>query len=246
MSSVRIFLSDGGPAELVAEFLGWVSSGGYGAPDGFHLIMSGPDGLSMLESPDGRHWTSTTIDVENADGAQNKLWTADETDGKFRVERFKGVYGSDQILTLPEGVSRMVDLAVGPAGVAAVGASAAESAEQSAYDPIEFLIGSSPDGTDWVWQTLQEAFGLPEHGTEDDSFTEVQVAVGPDFVLAQIQTFEFPQPALHEDVEVGVGDGPSDSTSAYLTAPISPSPIRWFIARVGWQQGCQPTLRLGP
>ncbi len=221
VSSVHVFLSDGGPAEWVAEYPGWFTTG-YGASDGFHLTISGPDGLLVMESPDGRHWTSTSLDVENADVAQNELWTTDETGGEFRVERFEGVYGSDRVLTLHEGVSWMVDLAVGPAGVAGVGASEAESAEQSAYDPIEFIVGWSADGTDWAWQTLQEAFGLPEISEDDNSFTEVQVAVGQSFVLAQVQTFEFP-----ED-EGGVGDGQADSTSA----SISPSPIRWFIARL--------------
>ncbi len=229
ISSVHIFLSDGGPAEWVAEYPGWFYIG-YGASDGFHLIMSGPDGLSLLESPNGRQWTSTTVDVENADGAQNELWTTDETGGKFRVERFEGVYGSDQVLTLPEGVSWMVDLAVGPAGVAGVGASETESAEQSAYDPDMFLVGWSVDGSDWEWQTLQEAFGLPEPTQDQNSFTEVQVAVGSDFVLAQVQTFEFPEAEFDEDLEVGVSR--PDSTSAYLSAPISPSPPRWFIASV--------------
>ena len=107
----------------------------------------------------------------------------------------------------------------------------AESAAYSEYDPNEYLIGWSVDGSDWEWQTLQEAFGLPERTQDENSFTEVQVAVGSDFVLAKVQTFEFPDAEIDENVEVGVGDGQSDSTSANLTAPVS-SPIRWFIARV--------------
>ncbi len=326
---VHLFLSNGGPPELVAEFPGWASSGSYGASDGFHLILYGPEGDQFLYSPDGRQWTTTSVEVEITDSAQNELWTTEETDGKFKVERFDGVYGWDQVLTLPDGIGWMPSLAVGPAGVAAVGGPAspydesdggftlpdiniekdgyelrynqpeggitlwdlendsavhifdsetlqsegefqevsevedslgsnvvfhdpetgaelvtfrgeelaaavmeAESAANSYYDPNEFLVGWSSDGTDWEWQTLQEAFGLPEHSEGDSSFTDVQVAVGPDFVLAQVQTFEFPEAEFDEDVEVGVGDGPSDSTSTYFTAPIFPSPIRWFIARV--------------
>ena len=228
---VHLFLSNGGPPELAAEFPGWASSGGYGASDGFHLILYGPEGDQLLYSPDGRQWTITSVDVEITDSARSELWTTDETDGKFRVERFEGVYGWDQVLTLPDGIGWMPDLAVGPAGVAAVGGPASQSAAYSEYDPNQFLVGWSADGTNWQWQTLQEAFGLPERSAEDGSFTEVQVAVGPDFVLAQVQTFEFPQSALYEDVEVGVGDGQSGSTSANPSAPIS-SPICWFIARV--------------
>ena len=328
---VHLFLSNGGPPELVAEFPGWASSGGYGASDGFHLILYGPEGDQLLYSPNGRQWTTTSVDVEITDSARSELWTTDETDGKFRVERFEGVYGWDQVLTLPYGIGWMPDLAVGPAGVAGVGGPAtsndeadgyfalpdivfekdgyelrynqpvggitlwslendsavhvfdaetlqsegefrgvsevededgsmlvvfldpetgtelvtfsdeelaaavmeAESAAYSEYDPNEYLIGWSVDGSDWEWQTLQEAFGLPERNPGDNSFTEVQVAVGQSFVLAQVQTFEFPEAEFDEDLEVGVGVGQSDSTSAYLSAPISPSPPRWFIARVG-------------
>ena len=329
MSSAHLFVSNGGPPELVAEFPGWVSSGGYGASDGFHLIVSDSGEDYLLYSPDGREWTRTVVEVEITDSAQNELWTTEETDGKFRVERFEGVYGWDQVLTLPDGIGWMPSLAVGPAGVAAVGGPASpydesdggftlpdisiekdgyelrynqpeggitlwdlendsavhvfdaetlqsegefrevseveddlgshvifhdpetgaelvtfrgeelaaavmgvESAAHSDYDPNEFLVGWSPDGTDWEWQTPQEAFGLPEGTQDENSFTEVQVAVGPDFVLAQVQTFEFPQTDLYEDVGVDAGDTQSDSAAGTPTAPISPSPIRWFIARV--------------
>lgn len=324
---VHLFLSDGGPAELVAEFPGW-ASGGYGASDGFHLLIYGPDGDQLLYSPDGLQWDSTTIEVEITDSARNEVWTADPTDGQFKVERFEGVYGSDQVLTLPDGISWIADLAVGPAGVAAVGGPALpydgsgedftlpdisiekdgfelrynqpeggltlwdlnentavfvfdaeavqsetppegvreiedngglmvvfddpeteaelvafseeeisaafmeeESAAQSAYDPYDFSVGWSLEGTDWEWQTLEEAFGLDESTQDDNSFIEVQVAVGHDFVLAKVQTFVFPEADLYEDAEIGVGEG---QPSALHTAPNSlASPARWFIARVG-------------
>ena len=226
-SSVHLFISDGGSAEPVIEFPGWFS-GGHGASEGFHLMMYGPDGHQLLYSPDGRQWTRTTVDVEVTDSARNEIWTSDQTDGKFKVERFEGVFGTDQVLTLPEGIGWMPDLAVGPAGVAAVGG---PKATPSDYDPNRFLIGWSEDGTDWEWQTLQEAFGLPESTQNGNSFTEVQVAVGHDFVLAKIQIFEFPEADFGEDFNVGVGDV---QPSAPLTAPeISASPHRWFIARVG-------------
>lgn len=225
---VHLFLSDGGPAELVAEFPGW-ASGGYGASDGFHLIISGPDGDQLLTSPDGREWTRTTVDVEVTDSAQNEIWTADEGHTEYRTERFEGVYGSGQVLTLPDGIGWMPDLAVGPAGVAAVGGPEAGPAVNSDYDPNKFLIGWSVDGTNWEWQTLQEAFGLPETTQDDNSFTEVQVAVGQDFVLAKVQTFVFPEAELDESAEIGVGNG---ETSAFHTgSKISASPHRWFIAR---------------
>ena len=330
---VHLFLSNGGPAEFVAEFPGW-ASGGHGASDGFHLLLYGPDGDQLLYSPDGRQWSSTIVDVEITDSARNEVWTADQTDGKFKVERFEGVFGSDQVLTLPDGIGWMPDLAVGPAGVAAVGGpespydepeegftlpdisfekdgyelrynqpeggitlwdlevdsavyvfdaetlqneeppdvvqevedddgsirvvfhdpktgaelvafsgeELAEAVMEAAleeeetvvyhrYQPEEFLVGWSQDGTDWAWQTLQEAFGLPENTQDDSSFTEVQVAVGHDYVIAKVQTFVFPEADLGDDIEVGVGDA---QPSGLLTAPDSfASPPRWFIARVG-------------
>ncbi len=329
MSSVHIFLSDGGPADWITEYPGWFTIG-YGASDGFHLIMSGPDEISMVESLDGRQWTSTVVDHEVIDSGPDTIWTTDQTGQEFIVERFDGVYGPGQILTKPDGISWIVDLSVGPAGVAAVGgpeapyaysnvdsglpdvsvekdgfelrynqpeggitlwdleedtavyvfdAEAVESETtpegvrevqeedgtqlvvfedpETGSDLVTFTflelatatdeardinptfdwrslsVGRSLDGTDWEWQSLQEAFGLPERREGDNSFTEVQVAVGRDFVLAQVQTFEFPQTDLYEDVEVGADAGQSDSTSGYLAGPISPSPPRWFIAKVG-------------
>lgn len=325
---VHLFLSNGGPPELVAEFPGWASSGGYGASDGFHLIMSGPDGISMVESPDGRQWTRTVVDYEVIDSGPYTIWTTDQTGQEFMVERFDGVYGPGLILTKPDGFSWIVDLSVGPAGVAAVGGPEAPNAYSNddsglpdvsiekdgfelrynqpeggitlwdleddsavyvfdaeavdsesppegvrevqeddgtqlvvfedpetgsdlvaftflelaaatddayeidpAFDSRNFSVGWSLDGTDWEWQTLQEAFGLPERIPGDNSFTEVQVAVGQSFVLAKVQTFEFPDAEIDENVEVGAGDGQSGYASNSLTAPISSS-MRWFIARV--------------
>lgn len=332
-SRIHILLSDGGPAELVTDFPGWFS-GGFGASDGFHMIMSDDEGLYLLSSPDGRQWTRATVDAEIADSARNAIWTADKTDGKLKVERFEGVFGTDQVLTLPDGIGRVPGLAVGPAGVAAVGSPASphdesggdptqpdiviekdgyelrynqpeggitlwdlendspvyvldaealqrqdlpegvkeiedddgtllvvfhdpetgaelvafaderlaaavveaaateeESAAYREYDPNEYLVGWSVDGADWEWQSIQEAFGLPQRSEDDNSFTEVQVAVGRDFVLAKIQTFELPASDFDEDTETGVGDG---RPSAILTNPeISSPPPRWFIARVG-------------
>lgn len=332
---VHLFLSDGGPAELVAEFPGW-ASGGHGASDGFQLLIYGPDGDQSLTSPDGREWTRAAVDVEVTDSARNHIWTADEGYTDYRIERFEGVYGSGQVLTLPEDIGWVPGLAVGPAGIAMVGgppwpddepdreftlpdiviekdgyelrynqpeggislwdlnqdeavivfdaetlqreeppdvvqevesddgsilvvfydpttgaelvAFSRERLEAAVieasimeedptaygeYDPKEFLVGWSLGGIDWQWQTLQEAFGLPESSEDHNSFTEVQVAVGQDFVLAKVQTFEFPEADIDEDFNVGVGDGQSGSVPAPLTAPeIAPSSSRWFIAQV--------------
>ncbi|MDE0237497.1 MAG: hypothetical protein OXN95_09770 [bacterium] len=330
---VQVLLSDGGPAEPVADFPGWFASG-HGASDGFRLIVSDSGQDYLLYSSDGREWTSTPVDVEVTDSAHEKIWTADEGYTEYRIERFEGVYGSGQVLTLPEGIGWVPGLAVGPAGIAIVGGppwpgdepdrdftlpdiviekdgyelrynqpdggitlwdlendsavyvfdsetiqsqaetppegvrevldeegyemvvfddpetgaelvafsgeelAAAIMEEDSAafdeYDPHRYMVGWSRDGLDWQWQTLQEAFGLPESTQNDNSFIEVRVAVGQDFVLAKLQTFEFPEADFEEDFSVGISDGQSGSVSAPLTAPeISTSPHRWFIARVG-------------
>lgn len=330
---VHIFVSSGGPADLAVEFPGWYT-GGHGASDGFHLIVFSPDGLYLLNSPDGREWASTTVDVEITGIAGDVVWTAHDAEGQLRRERFVGVYGPDLVLTRPDGIGWVVDLAVGPAGVAVVGsrespytasggdfalpdvriekdgyelrynepeggitmwdltgdiavyvfdAETLQSEDQpegtreveneegllvvefldpesgdvlvefsdeelaaaitdddnaststyhyasgSAFDRYEFLVGWSPDGTDWQWQTLLEAFGVPSLGASENSFTEVQVAVGRDFILAQVQTHEFPPTGFDEGAETG-----SRPSSAPLTAvDSSTSTPRWFIARV--------------
>ncbi|MCY3862242.1 MAG: hypothetical protein OXG67_09810 [bacterium] len=325
LSHLHIFLSDGGPAELVESFPGWFA-GGHGASDGFHLIASDDAGEDyLLYSPDGRIWTRTIVDVEVTAGALNEIWTSDEGYTEYRIERFEGVYGSGQVLTLPEGIGWVPGLAVGPAGIAMVGGPALpfegsdgdftmpdivmerdgyelrynqpeggitlwdvendsavyvfdtetvqslneappkgvrevedeqgyvmvvfddpetgaelvtfsheelaaatmewESAAYSEYDPHKYIIGWSADGTNWQRQTLQEAFGLPERSEDDNSFTEVQVAVGQDFVLAQVQPSEFPGADFGEDSNVGVGDA---QPSPLITTP----PHRWYIAQV--------------
>ena len=209
----------------LADALGANKHSTHGASDGFRMIIGGSNGEQLLYSPDGREWSQTPIDVEVTDSARDEIWTADQTDGKFKVERFEGVFGTDQVLTLPNGIGWMNNLAIGPAGVAALGVSEVGPAVDSRYDTNESLVGWSPDGIDWEWQTLQEAFGLPESTQNDNSFTEVQVAVGQDFVLAKIQTFEFP-----EDQFTPL---PASFTPTVSLPEISASPHRWFIARVG-------------
>ena len=333
-SRVHVFLSDGGPAELVAEYPGWHTIG-YGASDGFHLIVSGPDGHGLLTSPDGRQWSRTTADFEITGSGPDTIWTADQTGGEYRVERFDGVYGPGQVLTQPDEIGWIVDLAVGPAGIAAVGgpeapyigsedevglpdvsikkdgyelrynqpeggitlwdleedsavyvfdagvvesetppegvraveeddgtvlvvfedpetgahlvafsflelAAATNAATDNAYetdtafDPREFLVGWSADGTDWEWQDPEEVFGVSAFDEDENSFTEIQVAVGRDFVIAKVYTYEFPTAVFDEDAEIGFSDdAPAPTPDYYTTLSSSTSPSRWFIARVG-------------
>ena len=93
-----------------------------------------------------------------------------------------------------------------------------------AYDSADFQypetwVGWSADGAEWGWQKATEAFGL------DGDDVWVQLAVGGDFVLAQVEaveiSFSAPSP--------GQADG--DQSSGELLARSAQTP-RWFIARV--------------
>ena len=52
------------------------------------------------------------------------------------------------------------------------------------YEPPDLWVGWSADGTAWGWQSMADAFGIED----GDSWAEF--AVGGDFVLARVQTFE--------------------------------------------------------
>ena len=93
-----------------------------------------------------------------------------------------------------------------------------------AYDSTDYRhpetwVGWSADGVEWGWQKATEAFGLDG----DDMW--VQVAVGGDFVLAQVDAIETIVPAF----STGQDDG--DQASSDLLAR-GAQPPRWFIARV--------------
>ncbi|MCY3862241.1 MAG: hypothetical protein OXG67_09805 [bacterium] len=83
----------------------------------------------------------------------------------------------------------------------------------------EAWVGWSADGASWVWQTLSEAFGLADLTDAEKELTNVDLAVGTDYLIARVQ--------------VGVAD-PSETPSengdgAYSVTYLPP---RWFIATV--------------
>ena len=80
----------------------------------------------------------------------------------------------------------------------------------------ERWVGWSIDGSAWGWRTISDAFNLADSDTEH---ANVDLAVGTNFVLARVETYE----ADPSDT-TGGGDG------AISLTPQSP---RWFIARVG-------------
>ena len=120
-----VFFSDGGPAELVAEYPSWDATG-YGASDGFYLTLFGDERSIRLFSPDGRQWSESPVEVGDFEGTafstgdSGVIWTTDPSYGPLRVERFPGVFGPAPVATLPGGISWISGLSVGPAGVAAV------------------------------------------------------------------------------------------------------------------------------
>lgn len=322
---VRLFHSDGGDAELVAEYQGW-NVAGYGATDGFHLLMLATEGVLKLASPDGRQWSQsplTTGDgvpvdrLSNYFGSTNQtIWTSGGTASNYRVERLNGVYTAPLTAELPEGIAHVSRFSVGPAGIAMVavpgsfpdvgvkldlrvakegyelrydepkggfslwdltedtdvyefdaeseqanmlpegiqvvegddGATellvfedpatgehlvsfTSEELEPWANDETllaapdirpqqpEAWVGWSANGTDWVWQTLSEAFGLTDLADTEKELTNVDLAVGTDYLIARVQ--------------VGVVDPfwapPDDGDSALSVTYLPP---RWFIAAV--------------
>ena len=124
---VRLYFSDGGPAELVAEYPGWATKG-YGAVNGFHLTLINDQGEWLLTSPDGRQWRQTPL--VDGDGVpaglnyayssshQQTIWIAGQTGRDYRVERAEGVYAPPLVAEYPDGIRHVDRLAAGPAGIA--------------------------------------------------------------------------------------------------------------------------------
>ena len=81
-----------------------------------------------------------------------------------------------------------------------------------AFEPPPTWIGWSADGTAWGWQDAADAFGMDTGGTYPPP---IELAVGDDFVLAQVAVLDEP----------GNSAGPVDPDRQ------RPAP-RWFIARL--------------
>lgn len=320
---VRLYFSDGGPAELAAEYPGWAAKG-YGADDGFHLILINEEGEWLLTSPEGRQWRQSPL--VDGDGVpvgqsysysgshQQTIWTAGQTGGDYRIERSEDVYAPPLVAEYPNGIRGVDRLAVGPAGIAVVAEAgslpgldsipemrlAKDGYELRYYEPVggftlwdltadaavyafdpstatgdalpegvrqvegddgsellvfydpdtgaelvafteeereslvlelgnhlgtdagapsEQWVGWSADGNDWGWQTLSDAFSLFELTEEERAHITVEVAVGAEFVMALVLTY---------DVEVSAGAGDDDDNATELT----PHAARWYIATV--------------
>lgn len=116
---VRIFFSDGGPVELVAEYPGWGVTG-YGSSEGFQLFLVGIDEDSQLTSPDGRQWSKSSADLgrERVGGSpEGTVWVGNRVEGEYRLERFDR---PELAVAIPVDVGYITMLAAGPAGFAAL------------------------------------------------------------------------------------------------------------------------------
>ena len=101
---------------------------------------------------------------------------------------------------------------------ALVGMTAAEVRSASSGDPEwpEHWVGWSADGTAWGWERLVDAFDI------DGGRIWAEFAVGGDFVLARVATFQPPDPT----------DDADDQSAAAQNLGGHLLPTRWFIATV--------------
>lgn len=247
-SRLLVFHSDGGSPELVADYPGGLHAGGYGAADGFRLfvIFGFPVGAEddlLVFSPDGRRWSATAADFENYQIGENPagiIWTAVDGGGQYRVERFDGVWGPDQVLPIPDGIRSVESLAVGPAGILALAEpdtpldTAADSGELTAFDKAGKLVGWSEEGARWQWQTVADAFNLSQLAGGEIEVSGVDLAVGGDYAVAFVQLIQT------MEVQTCESDLPADSferRAPPASAPTStsvceiPHPSRWYIAK---------------
>ena len=90
-----------------------------------------------------------------------------------------------------------------------LGMAAADREAASGVDPDwpELWLGWSADGTDWGLQSLADAFGI------HDAFIWPEFAIGGDFVIARVASFQPPNLA-----------DPTDTGQV--------RPTRWFLAQV--------------
>ena len=132
------------------------------------------------------------------------------------------------------GVNLDAGLVVGPAGLAATArttfldatnmasfdadATRDDDTGMESFGPEATWVGWSPDGTEWEWQTMADAFG------SRGAWAWAELAVGHDFVLARVGASDRP-PEITEVVHPQVG-------SLTRSQANDAQPDRWFIASV--------------
>ena len=216
----RIFSSDGSAPELVAEYAGWHSYGVVAAGE-FWLHVVGPANL-LLKSADGTDWTEIPMDpfyqyppfpiAADSDGS---IWGVATVGGAATVVKGFGLLDELETVAILEGVVAVGELQAGPAGLVAT---ARPADEPWIWGGLDVMVGWSADGTEWIWNTVSEAFGI------GDGEPSPRLAVGEDYVLANVVIFE-------EPVEVTHITAPQVGVLTY-GVPVGPARSRWFVAEV--------------
>ena len=216
----RVFSSDGSTPELVAEHKGWSSYGVVAAGE-FWLHVAGPTNL-LLKSADGTDWTEIPMDPfyvypphPIAAGSDGSIWGVATVGGAATVVKGLGPLDDFETVAILEGVVVVGELDAGPAGLVAT---ARAEDEPWRWGGSDVMVGWSADGTDWIWDTVGEAFGII------DGQPLPRLAVGEDFVLANVVVYE-------EPVEVTHITAPQVGVLTY-GVPTGPAQSRWFIAEV--------------
>ena len=217
---VRIFSSDGSDPELVAEYKGWNSYGIVAAGE-FWLHVVGPPSL-LLRSADGTDWTEIPMDPfyvypphPIAAGSDGSIWGVATVGGAATIVKGFGLLDDPETIAILEGVVVVGELDAGPAGLVAT---ARADDEPWIWGGPDVMVGWSADGTEWIWSTVSEAFGI------SDGEPSPRLAVGQDFVLANVVIYE-------EPVEVTQITAPQVGVLTY-GVPTGPARSRWFIAEV--------------
>ena len=172
------------------------------AKDGYELRYNEPEGGITLwdlaaDAPIYEFGPETVASDTVPDGVRQF-----DDDGSFAVVSEDPETGVDLVTFTDDDLSPILDAPV-PDGI---------------YEPPEQWVGWSADGSLWVWQTVADAFGIDE----DEGEPWVQLAVGGDFVIAQVQTFPRPEPS----------EAISGQSGVLAASSSEPLPPRWFIARV--------------
>ena len=236
----RIYSGEGPSLPFCAEYEGWVYKvTGVASAEGIVLATQG-EWEALLKSADGCSWDEEPLGTVElwATGGDGARWALARTREGTRIDRVRHGDGRTTAAFL-EAIENFGSFSAGPAGVVAAvltGRSAAEpglmptkvrkagraytQTGHGDYRAEEVWVGWSADGAEWGWQSASEAFGV-----DPGSKVSVELAVGEDFVLAEVSNYGIPWTAP----ERSVGFDPVPAAVSYAAAV----PQRWFIARVG-------------
>lgn len=201
---------DPGDAPTAADMVS--ESGVLASRDGIELRITEDGGGVLIDTTSDEVLRSFTPDEMEADEApvgvteieEPEFWLRidDPVTGEelvtFRMEDFESFFtGSPEV-----GSETVTELADGD-----------DFFEYETYSAPATWVGWSADGTTWGFQTLGDAFGVP-----DDHDAWAQLAVGDGFVVAVVEQYAVATTAAQDEAVVGPGE-----------APVT----RWFIARTG-------------